>query len=109
VGKLLRRFSLDEFPQFLNVLSGDMSVVGPRPLALRDLDRLKENFMPAYKKRLSVLPGVTGLWQVSGRSDLSNEQSFSLDTFYIEHWSLGLDIKIILKTIPAVLFGKGAY
>ncbi len=109
VGKFLRRFSLDEFPQFLNVLMGDMSVVGPRPLALRDLDRLKENFGPAYKKRLSVLPGVTGLWQVSGRSDLSNEQSFALDTFYIEHWSLGLDIKIILKTIPAVLFGKGAY
>ncbi len=109
VGKFLRRFSLDEFPQFLNVLMGDMSVVGPRPLPLRDMDKLKEDFTSAYKKRLSVLPGVTGLWQVSGRSDLSNEQSVALDIFYVEHWSLGLDIKIILKTIPAVLFGKGAY
>ncbi len=109
VGKFLRRFSVDEFPQFLNVLMGDMSVVGPRPLALRDLDRLKKDFGPAYKKRLSVVPGVTGLWQVSGRSDLSNEQSFALDTFYIEHWSLGLDLRIILRTIPVVLIGKGAY
>jgi exopolysaccharide biosynthesis polyprenyl glycosylphosphotransferase len=109
VGNFLRRFSLDEFPQFLNVLMGDMSVVGPRPLALRDLDRLRKDFGPAYKKRLSVLPGLTGLWQVSGRSDLSNEQSVALDTFYIEHWSLGLDLRIILRTIPAVLFGRGAY
>ena len=111
IGKILRRFSLDEFPQFWNVLLGDMSVVGPRPLAVTtgELEKLEEDFGPAYKKRLSIVPGITGLWQVSGRSDLSSDQRFALDIFYVEHWSLGLDIKIILRTIPAVLFGKGAY
>ncbi|MBI5631768.1 MAG: sugar transferase [Elusimicrobia bacterium] len=111
VGKWLRHFSLDEFPQFLNVLRGEMSVVGPRPLALTtgELESLQRDFGPTAKKRMNILPGITGLWQVSGRSDVSSEQRFGLDLFYVEHWSLGLDLEIILKTIPAMLFGKGAY
>lgn len=111
VGKYLRRFSLDEFPQFLNVLAGDMSVVGPRPLALTtgELEALQRDFGETSKKRMNILPGITGLWQVSGRSDVSSEQRFGLDLFYIEHWSLGLDLEIILKTPGVMLFGKGAY
>lgn len=110
-GKWLRRFSLDEFPQFLNVLKGEMSVVGPRPLAVAtgEIEELVGRFGATAKKRLNALPGITGLWQVSGRSDISAEQRFALDMFYIEHWSLGLDLKIILKTIPAMLSAKGAY
>jgi len=111
IGRWLRRFSLDEFPQFLNVLKGEMSVVGPRPLALRtgEMEELIKEFGPLAKKRLNILPGITGLWQVSGRSDVSSEQRFALDLFYIEHWSLGLDLQIILKTVPAMLTAKGAY
>jgi exopolysaccharide biosynthesis polyprenyl glycosylphosphotransferase len=111
VGKYLRRFSLDEFPQFLNVLVGDMSVVGPRPLALTtgEVEALQRDFGETAKKRMNILPGITGLWQVSGRSDVSSEQRFGLDLFYIEHWSLGLDLEIILKTPGVMLFGKGAY
>jgi exopolysaccharide biosynthesis polyprenyl glycosylphosphotransferase len=111
VGKHLRRFSLDEFPQFLNVLLGDMSVVGPRPLALTtgEVEALQRDFGETAKKRMNILPGITGLWQVSGRSDVSSEQRFGLDLFYIEHWSLGLDLEIILKTPGVMLFGKGAY
>jgi exopolysaccharide biosynthesis polyprenyl glycosylphosphotransferase len=111
IGKFLRRFSLDEFPQFINVALGDMSVVGPRPLALTtgEVEALERDFGATAKKRMNILPGITGLWQVSGRSDVSSEQRFSLDLFYIEHWSLGLDLEIILKTVPAMLFGKGAY
>ena len=111
VGKWLRRFSLDEFPQFLNVLRGEMSVVGPRPLALTtgEVEALERDFGKTAKKRMNILPGITGLWQVSGRSDVSSEQRFALDLFYIEHWSLGLDLEIILKTVPAMLFARGAY
>ena len=111
VGKFLRRTSLDEFPQFLNVLKGDMSVVGPRPLALTtgEVEALEKDFGETAKKRANLLPGITGLWQISGRSDVSSEQRFSLDLFYIEHWSLGLDLEIILKTPFVMLFGKGAY
>ena len=111
VGRWLRRFSLDEFPQFLNVLRGEMSVVGPRPLALTtgELETLERDFGATAKKRMNILPGITGLWQVSGRSDVSSEQRFALDLFYIEHWSLGLDLEIILKTAPAMLFARGAY
>lgn len=111
VGRYLRRFSLDEFPQFLNVLLGDMSVVGPRPLALTtgEVEALQRDFGETAKKRMNILPGITGLWQVSGRSDVSSEQRFGLDLFYIEHWSLGLDLEIILKTPGVMLFGKGAY
>ncbi len=111
VGKFLRRFSLDEFPQFLNVLRSDMSVVGPRPLALTtgEVEALERDFGETARKRANLLPGITGLWQVSGRSDVSSEQRFSLDLFYIEHWSLGLDLEIILKTPYVMIFGKGAY
>lgn len=111
VGRFLRKFSLDEFPQFLNVLRGDMSVVGPRPLALTtgEIEALERDFGETAKKRANLLPGITGLWQVSGRSDVSSEQRFSLDLFYIEHWSLGMDLEIILKTPYVMAFGKGAY
>ena len=111
VGKWLRRFSLDEFPQFLNTLLGDMSVVGPRPLALTtgEVEALELEFGATAKKRMNILPGITGLWQVSGRSDVSSEQRFALDLFYIEHWSLGLDLEIIVKTPAVMVFGKGAY
>lgn len=111
VGKWLRRFSLDEFPQFLNVLLGDMSVVGPRPLALTtgEIEALERDFGATAKKRANLLPGITGLWQVSGRSDVSSEQRFALDLFYIEHWSLGMDLEIILKTPYVMIFGTGAY
>ncbi|MCM2304473.1 MAG: sugar transferase [Elusimicrobia bacterium] len=111
VGKWLRRFSLDEFPQFLNALLGDMSVVGPRPLALTtgEVEALERDFGATAKKRMNILPGITGLWQVSGRSDVSSEQRFALDLYYIEHWSLGLDLEIILKTPAVMAFGKGAY
>lgn len=111
VGKWLRRFSLDEFPQFLNALLGDMSVVGPRPLALTtgEVEALERDFGATAKKRMNILPGITGLWQISGRSDVSSEQRFALDLFYIEHWSLGLDLEIIVKTPAVMAFGKGAY
>ena len=111
VGRHLRRFSFDEFPQFLNVLRGEMSVVGPRPLALTtgEIEALERDFGETAKKRANLLPGITGLWQVSGRSDVSSEQRFSLDLFYIEHWSFGLDLEIILKTPYVMAFGKGAY
>ena len=111
VGKYLRRYSLDEFPQFLNVLLGEMSVVGPRPLALTtgEVEALERDFGETAKKRANLLPGITGLWQVSGRSDVSTEQRFALDLYYIEHWSLGLDLEIILKTPYVMVFGKGAY
>ncbi len=111
VGRWLRRFSLDEFPQFINVLAGEMSVVGPRPLAVAtgELEKLSGKFGQTALKRMNTLPGITGLWQVSGRSDVSSAQRFGLDMFYIEHWSLGLDLEIILKTIPTMLSTKGAY
>lgn len=111
VGRWLRRFSVDEFPQFLNVLRGEMSVVGPRPLAVTtgEMEELVREFGPTAKKRMNMLPGITGLWQVSGRSDVDSQQRFGLDMYYIERWSLGMDLEIILKTVPAMLFGKGAY
>jgi lipopolysaccharide/colanic/teichoic acid biosynthesis glycosyltransferase len=105
VGRFLRRFSIDEVPQLLNVLRGDMSLVGPRPQVLWETQYYNE----WAKKRLNVLPGITGLWQVSGRAELTYEEMIELDIYYIEHWSLGLDVKIILKTLPAVFFGDGAY
>jgi exopolysaccharide biosynthesis polyprenyl glycosylphosphotransferase len=105
VGGLLRRFSLDELPQLVNVLRGDMSLVGPRPLPERDYAMLEE----WHRKRYLVLPGVTGLWQVSGRSELDFDDLVNLDFIYLEHWSLALDLTILLKTIPAVLSRRGAY
>ena len=110
-GRWLRRYSLDEFPQFINVLRGDMSVVGPRPLAVTtgEMESMIEQFGPTARRRMNTLPGITGLWQVSGRSDISDAQRFALDLFYIERWSLGLDLEIVLRTLPAMLSGKGAY
>ncbi len=105
VGRVLRRFSLDEMPQVLNVLWGDMSLVGPRPLPIRDYEQL----LPWHRKRYLVLPGMTGLWQVSGRIDLSFDDLVRLDFYYIENWSIWLDISILAKTLPAVLARRGAY
>jgi exopolysaccharide biosynthesis polyprenyl glycosylphosphotransferase len=105
VGAFLRRFSLDEMPQVWNVLRGEMSLVGPRPLPLRDYERLET----WHRKRYLVLPGVTGLWQISGRSNLGFDDLVRLDFYYLENWSIWLDISILGKTIPAVLSGRGAY
>lgn len=105
VGRVLRRLSVDELPQLVNVVRGQMSLVGPRPLPLRDYEMLEE----WHRARYLVLPGMTGLWQISGRSGLSFDDLVRLDFTYLEHWSLWLDITIILKTIPAVLSGRGAY
>jgi exopolysaccharide biosynthesis polyprenyl glycosylphosphotransferase len=105
VGRLLRRFSLDELPQLVNVLRGEMSLVGPRPLPQRDYEMLED----WHRKRYLVLPGITGLWQVSGRSELDFDDLVHLDFIYLEHWSLALDLTILLKTIPAVLSQRGAY
>ena len=105
VGVFLRRFSLDEIPQVLNVLRGEMSLVGPRPLPIRDYEQLEE----WHRKRYLVLPGMTGLWQISGRSDLGFDDLVRLDFYYLEHWSIWLDISILVRTIPAVLARRGAY
>src|SRR5581483_6303096 len=105
VGRLLRRASLDELPQLLNVLQGQMSLVGPRPPIPAEV----EQYEPWHMKRLEVSPGLTGLWQVSGRSDLSFDEMVLLDIYYIETWSLGLDLRILFRTLPAVLFARGAF
>jgi exopolysaccharide biosynthesis polyprenyl glycosylphosphotransferase len=105
VGRLLRRFSIDELPQLFNVVRGDMSLVGPRPLPQRDYDRLED----WHKKRYLVLPGITGLWQVSGRADLDFDDLVRLDFLYLERWSVFLDLSILLKTVPAVFTRRGAF
>ncbi len=105
VGRLLRRFSLDELPQLVNVVRGEMSLVGPRPLPMRDFERLEE----WHKKRYLVLPGITGLWQVSGRAELDFDDLVRLDFLYLERWSILLDLTILLRTIPAVLSRRGAF
>jgi exopolysaccharide biosynthesis polyprenyl glycosylphosphotransferase len=104
-GRFLRRFSLDELPQLVNVVRGEMSLVGPRPLPLRDFEQLED----WHKKRYLVLPGITGLWQVSGRSELDFDDLVRLDFLYLERWSVALDLVILLKTVPAVLLRRGAF
>jgi lipopolysaccharide/colanic/teichoic acid biosynthesis glycosyltransferase len=105
VGKFLRKTSIDELPQLFNVLKGDMSLVGPRPLPVRDYQGFHQDWQ---RRRFSVRPGITCLWQVNGRSSTTFEKWMELDMQYIDHWSLGLDFKILAKTIPAVLRGSGA-
>lgn len=105
VGRFLRRYSIDELPQLMNVLRGEMSLVGPRPLPERDYARLEE----WHKKRYLVMPGITGLWQVSGRSELDFDDLVRLDFLYLERWSPFLDLTILLKTFPAVLMRRGAF
>ncbi|ADU96643.1 Undecaprenyl-phosphate galactose phosphotransferase [Thermovibrio ammonificans HB-1] len=107
IGKFLRKTSLDELPQFFNVLKGDMSVVGPRPVVKEELEKFYKDKAKYY---LSVKPGITGYWQVEGRSDIEDyEKRVEMDVWYVKNQSLWLDIKIILKTIWVMLTGKGAY
>lgn len=105
VGRIIRRYSLDELPQLYNVLLGEMSLVGPRP----NLPEEVAQYQGWHTKRLSVSPGITGLWQVSGRSDLTFDEMVLLDIYYVENWSIPLDISILLRSIPAILRGRGAY
>jgi len=105
IGKILRKTSIDELPQLYNVLKGDMSLVGPRALPVRDYNGFHEDW---YRRRFSVRPGITCLWQVNGRCSIPFEKWMELDMEYIDHWSLWLDLKILTKTIPAVLRGSGA-
>jgi lipopolysaccharide/colanic/teichoic acid biosynthesis glycosyltransferase len=109
LGRLLRRTSLDELPQLINVLRGEMSLVGPRPLQMRDSALLEQLEPEAHARRLSVLPGLTGAWQVGGRSETDSQGMLQLDLEYIEQWSLGRDLAILCKTAGAVIRGRGAY
>jgi exopolysaccharide biosynthesis polyprenyl glycosylphosphotransferase len=105
IGAFMRRWSVDELPQLWNVLKGEMSLVGPRPATPREVDQYEEWEL----HRLDTLPGITGLWQVSGRSELGFSEQVLMDITYIENWSLGLDLRIMLRTVPAVLSGRGAF
>ncbi|MFL1705592.1 sugar transferase [Campylobacter sp. MOP7] len=105
IGSFLRKYSLDELPQFFNSLLGDMSIVGPRPI----VEKEKLKYGKYSEKLLSVKPGITGLWQVSGRNDIDYKERIAIDMQYIDNWSIIYDIKIIIKTIEVVVFTKGAY
>jgi len=105
IGNFLRRTSLDELPQFINILRGEMAIVGPRPPLQYEIEYYEE----WHKLRLEVKPGLTGLWQVSGRSSVPFNEMVKLDLYYIEHWTLLLDFKIMLRTIPVMFFGSGGY
>jgi lipopolysaccharide/colanic/teichoic acid biosynthesis glycosyltransferase len=105
VGAFMREWNIDELPQFINVLRGDMSLVGPRP----PLPREVEKYGPDMLQRLAVRPGMTGLWQVSGRSDLSWDDAVRLDLYYVDNWSLVQDLAILARTMSAVVSGRGAY
>jgi exopolysaccharide biosynthesis polyprenyl glycosylphosphotransferase len=105
VGAFMRRWSIDELPQLWNVVTGEMSLVGPRPATPREVAQYEDWQL----HRLETLPGITGLWQVSGRSELGFSEQVLMDIMYIENWSLGLDLRILLRTVPAVLSGKGAF
>jgi exopolysaccharide biosynthesis polyprenyl glycosylphosphotransferase len=105
VGRFIRKTSLDELPQFVNVLRGEMSIVGPRPGLASEVAQYQD----WHRKRLAVLPGITGLWQVSGRSELTFDEMVMLDIYYAENWSLGMDLRIMVRTVPQLLFGDGAY
>ena len=104
IGGILRKYRLDELPQILNVLKGDMSLVGPRPPIPYEI----ENYNSWHMERLKGTPGITGLWQVSGGPTLTFEEMVTLDIYYLKNWSLWLDFKILLRTIPVVLAGKGS-
>ncbi len=104
-GQWIRRYSIDELPQLINVLRGDMSLVGPRPPLPSEVDR----YTMTQSRRLRVRPGMTGLWQVSGRSDLSWSESIRLDLYYVDNWSMIQDIVILCRTVGAVLSSRGAY
>ena len=104
-GKFLRQTSFDEFPQLINILKGEMSLVGPRPIVEAEVEKYGEDFGRIF----SVKPGLTGLWQVSGRSDADYAERISFDTYYLQSWSMWLDIWVLLKTISVVIRGNGAY
>ena len=105
IGDFIRRTSLDEFPQFFNVLRGDMSLVGTRPPTVDEWEKYELH----HRSRMSIKPGITGMWQASGRSDITDfEEVVKLDTEYIENWSIGLDVKILLKTVTSVLKSEGS-
>jgi exopolysaccharide biosynthesis polyprenyl glycosylphosphotransferase len=105
VGRWIRRFSLDELPQVINVIRGEMSLVGPRP----NLPEEVEQYQEWHKKRLTASPGITGLWQVSGRSDLTFDEMVLLDIYYVENWNLAMDLGILIRSIPAIVRARGAY